>query len=221
MTTETMLDGTIIDYSSILDMPVCFDSYDEAYWFIKCYYYDALGYRLVIPAKNVENVIITLETNGSIVELREGWEISKDGVLINYSDYLEIKRTKQMVESIHPFKLNYFMGAFETMMYWSLDSKTKAALRKRKMVDATKTYLMHNPNNNLYKIGKSTNPRKRLKDMQGIVGNPLELLYVIDGDIEHELHRQFAIYNHFSEWFTDDGGSIQAYFKKNQSGGAK
>ncbi len=78
-----------------------------------------------------------------------------------------------------------------------------------------KTYLMYNPKSKLYKIGKSINPRKRLIEIQGMAGNPLRLLYVIPRNVEYELHTKFAVQCHYSEWFTDEGGSIQAYFKLN------
>ena len=76
-----------------------------------------------------------------------------------------------------------------------------------------KTYLAYNPNNNLYKIGKSKNPSKSVSLLRYIEGGNLEILYVVNEDLESELHKIFAIHCHAGEWFTDEGGSMQDYFK--------
>lgn len=76
-----------------------------------------------------------------------------------------------------------------------------------------KTYLVYNPNNNLYKIGVSENPSKSVSLLRYIEGSNLEMLYVVNEDLESELRRRFSIQHHASDWFTDDGGSMQAYFK--------
>lgn len=76
-----------------------------------------------------------------------------------------------------------------------------------------KTYLVYNPNNNLYKIGVSENPSKSVSSLRYIEGSNLEILYIVNEDLESELRRRFSIQHHASDWFTDDGGSMQAYFK--------
>lgn len=79
---------------------------------------------------------------------------------------------------------------------------------------SVKTYLAYNPDNNLYKIGKSENPSKSVSLLRYIEGSNLEILYVINEDLESDLRKRFAIHCHAGEWFTDEGGSMQTYFKK-------
>lgn len=79
---------------------------------------------------------------------------------------------------------------------------------------SVKTYLVYNPNNNLYKIGVSENPSKSVSLLRYIEGSNLEILYVVNEDLESDLRKRFAIHCHAGEWFTDEGGSMQAYFKE-------
>lgn len=199
--------------------PKTFESYDDAYFILKCYYHDMLGFELVVPECIKDGVLITLIKDDSIVELIDGWQIVEDGEPLTHEVFIDVFELDEMIEARTPKRLGISMGCFETMMYWGLEHKTKSIIAKREKAAMIKTYLMHNPNSNLYKIGKSTNPEKRLIDIQGMAGNPLNLIYVIDRDVESELHTMFATQCHYSEWFTDEDGSIQAYFKS--TGGAK
>lgn len=193
--------------------PKTFDSYDDAYFILKCYYHDILGFELFVPEHIKDGVLITLIKDDSIVELIDGWQIVEDGEELTHETFIDIFELDEMVEARTPKRLGISMGCFETMMYRDLEHKTDSIIAKRKKAAMTKTYLMHNPNSDLYKIGKSINPEKRVIEIQGLAGNPLSLLYVVDKDVESELHEKFATQCHYSEWFTDEGGSIQAYFK--------
>ena len=53
------------------------------------------------------------------------------------------------------------------------------------------------------KIGYSTNPRKRLKNLQNSNQNKLELLYAMHGELEHEaeLLQRFDKFKMEGEWF--------------------
>lgn len=53
------------------------------------------------------------------------------------------------------------------------------------------------------KIGRSTNPLKRLRTLQTGSADTLDLLHVFPGhqDIERELHQRFAQWRHRDEWF--------------------
>lgn len=66
------------------------------------------------------------------------------------------------------------------------------------------------------KIGATSKPRRRLNELArpawrkhvlypvGMDWNqPLEVLAVIGGDVEHELHQMFARFHVFGEWFAD------------------
>lgn len=195
--------------------PKTFESYDDAYFILKCYYHDLLGFELVVPDRIKDGVLITLSKDDSIVELIDGWQVVEDGEILTHEYFTEIFELDEMLKAKTPKRLGVSMGCFETMMYWHLDYQTKTIIAKRKKAQMIKTYLVHNPNSGLYKIGKSINPEKRVIDIQGMAGNPLKLLYVIHSDVERELHTKFATQCHYSEWFTDEGGSIQAYFKLN------
>lgn len=195
--------------------PKLFASYEEAYFILKCYYHDLLGFSVIVPDVIKDGVLITLHKEGVTVELLDGWEISEDGELLTENYFLEIVEMSEVLNAKHPMSLTSSMDAFERMAYWRLEHHTNTIIGKRERAAMIKTYLMHNPNSGLYKIGKSINPEKRVIEIQGMAGNPLDLLYVIHSDVEHELHMKFATQNHYSEWFTDEGGSIQAYFKLN------
>lgn len=82
------------------------------------------------------------------------------------------------------------------------------------LYEGIKTYLIYNPNNNLYQIGKSKNPSKSVSLLRYIESSNLEILYVVHEDLESELRNKFAIHCHAGEWFTDEGSSMQAYFKE-------
>lgn len=208
-------EGQNLNQSTDAFGPKTFESYDDAYFIIKCYYHDLLGFKLVVPDYIKDGVLITLNKDGSTVELVDGWQVVEDGEILTHEYFTEIFELDEMLKAKTPKRLGVSMGCFETMMYWHLEHRTKTIIAKRKRAQMIKTYLVHNPNSGLYKIGKSINPKKRVVEIQGMAGNRLKLLYVIHNDVERELHTKFATQCHYSEWFTDEGGSIQAYFKLN------
>lgn len=208
-------EGQSLNQSTGAFGPKTFESYDDAYFILKCYYHDLLGFELVVPDRIKDSVLITLSKDDSIVELVDGWQVVEDGEILTNEYFTEIFELDEMLKAKTPKRLGVSMGCFETMMYWHLEHQTKIIIAKRKRAQMIKTYLVHNPNSGLYKIGKSINPEKRVVEIQGMAGNRLKLLYVINNDVERELHMKFATQCHYSEWFTDEGGSIQAYFKLN------
>lgn len=65
-------------------------------------------------------------------------------------------------------------------------------------------YFVKNPATNLVKIGASIDPLKRKKQLEGDVGNQLQLLYVYLGGgkaKEKEFHKRFEQYQVKGEWF--------------------
>lgn len=61
------------------------------------------------------------------------------------------------------------------------------------------TYLISN--GAAVKIGRTTNVRQRLTSLQGAQHAKLELLAIIEGDIEQELHIKFRTLRLAGEWF--------------------
>lgn len=76
------------------------------------------------------------------------------------------------------------------------------------------TYLFKNPVTGLIKIGRSVDVKTRKQAVQCGSGVELDVLLVIDGDIERELHKKFSRYREHGEWFNDTDGKIEAYIAK-------
>ena len=76
------------------------------------------------------------------------------------------------------------------------------------------TYFFKNPTTGLVKIGRSNDVKTRKQAVQCGSGVELDILLVIDGDIERELHKKFAKYQEHGEWFNDADGKIAAYIAK-------
>jgi hypothetical protein len=64
-----------------------------------------------------------------------------------------------------------------------------------------KTYFIQAVNGGPIKIGRSSNPGQRLKDIQTGQGARLEILGVLNGDHERELQRRFRRLRVSGEWF--------------------
>lgn len=75
-------------------------------------------------------------------------------------------------------------------------------------INSTKsTYILYNPSNNLYKIGKARDVFKRLNKIKKEVNIDVEIIGWNGYDIEHKLHKEYMIKRVFGEWFsinTDD-----------------
>ena len=78
-----------------------------------------------------------------------------------------------------------------------------------------KVYLMKDNNNNLYKIGVSNNPQKRLKTFQTGNAGDVELIYEIECDsphiVEGTLHKYFRTYKVKNEWFDLDNEVVNNF----------
>lgn len=70
------------------------------------------------------------------------------------------------------------------------------------------TYLIFNPINNLTKIGKSSNVKKRLNTLKNQFENKLILIGFCKLDIESKLHQDFSKKRVFGEWFELDVDDI-------------
>ena len=67
------------------------------------------------------------------------------------------------------------------------------------------TYIVHATGTDLYKIGSSTDVRRRISGLQSGSANLLEIVTVVEGtDVERILHDIFADYRRHGEWFELD-----------------
>lgn len=73
------------------------------------------------------------------------------------------------------------------------------------------TYIIRNPQSGLIKIGKTCHLKTRIASLQTGSGIDLQVLAVIDGDIERDLHKTFSDLRVHGEWFKDRDGSIAAF----------
>ena len=80
--------------------------------------------------------------------------------------------------------------------------------------ESVSTYFFKNPTTGLIKIGRSNDVKTRKQAVQCGSGVDLDVLLVIEGDIERELHNKFAEYREHGEWFNDSDGKIAAYIAK-------
>lgn len=63
------------------------------------------------------------------------------------------------------------------------------------------TYLIYNPSNDLYKIGKTKDIGKRISQLKLETNNNLELIGFLAEDIESLLHIKYNNFRKYGEWF--------------------
>lgn len=69
--------------------------------------------------------------------------------------------------------------------------------RKRPMF----TYALQCTVTKMIKIGKSSRPHQRIKQIQNISPTPIEIVLIIEGDREKEMHKAFDYCRDHGEWF--------------------
>lgn len=89
------------------------------------------------------------------------------------------------------------------------------SLQNKRVAKKQQLYLMQNVNN-LVKIGISTNPKRRCKQLENASGNAITILRtwecVVDAFIiEKTLHETFAEYRMLGEWFDLDSSVVEEY----------
>ena len=77
------------------------------------------------------------------------------------------------------------------------------------------TYIMFNPLNNLYKIGRSKNIMNRLIQIQNEFCKEVVIVAYLDSDIESMLHFELREFNSFGEWFKLTSDQILDVINKN------
>lgn len=81
-----------------------------------------------------------------------------------------------------------------------IDLSDKKNISKKNLSTPKQTYLIKNKRNNLYKIGRSSNPLKREKTLQSEEPD-IVMVKTWDKDIENELHTDYNNYRIRGEWF--------------------
>ena len=68
-----------------------------------------------------------------------------------------------------------------------------------------RVYFIHLPRHKSVKIGYSTNPARRLQEMQTLLPVPVFLIGTVLGgaELEREYHERFKRYRTRGEWFSD------------------
>jgi len=123
------------------------------------------------------------ENEPIIVPAEEG-QIHQTLTLPNKESYLKIAEDK-LINLIEDFEIN----------------------------DEKKTYIIKDDISGYYKIGRSKNPKNRLKQVCPTYSTPL-LVYVINDDYESMLHKQFNHKRVKGEWFNLDSYDLEWIYKR-------
>lgn len=122
--------------------------------------------------------------------------------------------------------LSYFREENKTYVStWFMDSLISAAnienksKANQKEKATPKTYIMYDPSNNLYKIGRSVNIQYREKTLRGDAPLITTVMYC-DENVESALHKAYAHLRMRGEWFSLDKKDLvnimrEYGFKKN------
>ena len=93
---------------------------------------------------------------------------------------------------------------------YNLDKFTEYSLEKynhlecgkaNKKVGSYSTYIIYNPNNDLYKIGMSKNVYNRFYQLKKEVASNIELIAYSEINYESEIHFKYKEKRQFGEWF--------------------
>lgn len=75
------------------------------------------------------------------------------------------------------------------------------------------TYIIKDQDSTLVKIGRSSNVQRRAQQLAGQSGRNLDILAIITGDVEKQLHEKFKQLRTRGEWFDDPNSDIINYIK--------
>lgn len=95
-------------------------------------------------------------------------------------------------------------GGFQGLKFKEIDLKEYEKLQEFVIINSLgnyATYIIYNPDNELYKIGRSKNVFNRFLQLKSDFSPKLELIAYLDKDIESELIFKLREYNSFGEWF--------------------
>jgi hypothetical protein len=92
--------------------------------------------------------------------------------------------------------------SFDKFTEYSLEEYNKLECGEaKKTVGSYLTYIIYNPNNELYKIGMSKNVYNRLSQLKNEVAPNIELIAYCEKDYESEIHFKYRDKRKFGEWF--------------------
>jgi hypothetical protein len=122
---------------------------------------------------------------------------------IHYLEYMNYKFNNLEIEILNDF-LNSLVDNLNTIIF--NDKQEQENKRdwdssiKIKDCKNIKTYIMKDNHNNLYKIGKSKNPKIREKTLQSEKPS-IKIIKIFDKNIENELHLKYNKNRIRGEWF--------------------
>lgn len=129
---------------------------------------------------------IVNENNGDVLSIKKG-----NTFYFNYN-YLEY-----FIDIVIDLKMSFA----EVLENKEKTCHSVAGNLKSDTTDSFKTYIILDESSLYYKIGKSKNPRKRLKTLS--TGNPnMKLITIINENIETSLHRKYKSNLISGEWFS-------------------
>jgi hypothetical protein len=132
-----------------------------------------------------------------------GWSTS---ITIDKNIYKNLKEELEFAKkcNIEYTNLKEVLESCWKILNWIPKSKIKENLASGKLIlkdeKKTKTYLMKDSHNNLYKIGKSINPKQRERTLQSEKPS-INMVKVWNRDIERDLHKLYKDYRIRGEWF--------------------
>ena len=133
--------------------------------------------------------------------------MSKKGIYTQ-TEYAKLKQVSQpyIAKLVKKNKL-YMVVDPDAKKFVILDCQYNDDLFYKKSIQ--KTYIMHDSDKDLYKIGKSMNPYKRLEDINKIEKCNMYLLMVCDDNIELKLHKHYKHKNIERELFNLDINDLE------------
>jgi hypothetical protein len=72
---------------------------------------------------------------------------------------------------------------------------------KKELSILPKTYLVFDPRSRLHKIGRSTNPGVRIRELNITHNTSLDIMIILDVDVEKMLHKKYKTHQVHGEWF--------------------
>ena len=140
------------------------------------------------------NKLVFPNINGSKVSIQIDWNIyDLLEIQINFANQFNIHYVN--LSEVYKFCRDILKNKESKNFYIDNEEITNKTNKANQ-----KTYLIKNKRNGLYKIGRSTNPKRREGTLQG--EEPLiELVKVWDLDIEKHLHSKYSENRVRGEWF--------------------
>tara|TARA_R100001163_G_C5062692_1_gene199822 strand:+ start:1167 stop:2132 length:966 start_codon:yes stop_codon:yes gene_type:complete len=121
----------------------------------------------------------------------------------NFQNITKINLAKisknKLKHKLNQFVTDYYLYKYQQTKEYYIESE-KINNKYFKNISKTKTYLMKNKLNGLYKIGKSINPKYRESTLQSQEPE-IQLIKVWEEDIENKLHTKYKKHRKRGEWF--------------------